>query len=354
MFFGYPIEATAENWFHECLVEIIHTIHNCVRNSQEPPNWPEIIPIDYRDTLRRKTGLRNRLEDYKVIIRSFNNDELDHVENALINQNDISRLLSGENNCEAIEDLPEALWQPVKCLFEFSFELLTDLEIRDHQYREIFDRVPYHVCPFCGCEYFDAPGAPREALDHYLAESKYPFAATNLRNLVPMGNKCNSKYKLAQDILYRDDGTRRRSQNPYGKQCGVHVSLDRSEPFAGLQKTIQLPNWQIDFSPEVEEVSTWNTVFHIEERFRRDILDTEFTSWLTEFSKWCRESNFQIINVEDLINVLDHYIAYMERIGMRDRAFLKAAVFQMLRHQCQKGNIRLINVLQGVVIGGMT
>ena len=27
MLFGYPIAATAENWLHECLVEMVQTIH---------------------------------------------------------------------------------------------------------------------------------------------------------------------------------------------------------------------------------------------------------------------------------------------------------------------------------------
>ena len=87
------------------------------------------------------------------------------------------------------------------------------------------------MCPFCGCEYFDAPGAPREDLDHYLPKSLYPFAAANLRNLVPMGMKCNERYKLAQDILRDAAGVRRRSFDPYAERQ-IKVILDNSVPLA--------------------------------------------------------------------------------------------------------------------------
>ncbi|MCK7494405.1 MAG: hypothetical protein MZW92_26920 [Comamonadaceae bacterium] len=61
--------------------------------------------------------------------------------------------------------------------------LLTKIGIRDRRYQAIYKSAMYHMCPFCGCEYFDAPGAPREDLDHYLAKSRYPFAAVNLEIL---------------------------------------------------------------------------------------------------------------------------------------------------------------------------
>ena len=215
MLFGYPLEATQENWLHETLVEILGVIHSNLQNGQNPPDWPDIIPAPYRDNLIRRRGLRDRLNSYRVAVSRLDNVGLTQVINALERQNEIRDLLAGVQNCEPLEDLPETVREPIKELFAYTFTLLSDLGIRDRHYHLIYDSTPYHICPFCGCEYFDAPGAPREALDHYLAESKYPFAGTNLCNLVPMGNKCNSKYKLAQDILYNDDGERRRSFYTY-------------------------------------------------------------------------------------------------------------------------------------------
>lgn len=352
MLFGYPVEATAENWFHDCLVATLQTIHDSLQNGQVPPTWPQMIPDFYRETLKTRSGLRDRLLTYQTALAALNNDELGQINTALIEQNEIESLLSATCNCEAINDLPQSVRQPLKDLFEFSFSLLTDLGVRDQQYGVIYQSTQYHVCPFCGCEFFDAPGAPREALDHYLAESKYPFAAVNLRNLVPMGNKCNSKYKLAQDILYTDDGARRKSFYPYS-ESNIKLSLERSEPFEGEQGLFPLPYWRIDFEPETEEVTTWNTVFHIQERYQRDILDREFMSWLREFSSWCKSANVMPNSEQEIVNALTRYCEHMETMQMRDRAFLKAAVFRMLLHHYGQGHQRLITLVNGVVVGGM-
>ncbi len=254
------------------MVEILQAIH---ANPQQELVWKDIIPEPCKDKLSSRTGLRDRLITYQEAVARLSPDELQQVSATLIEQNEIADLLGCNCHCMTIGGLPEIIRGPVKSLFEFGFKLLTDLGIRDNQYQIIYDATR-HICPFCGCEPFAAPGAPREPLDHYLAESKYSFAGANLRNLVPMGHNCNSKYKLAQDILYNDDGTRRRSYYPYEFSGGVQVSLDKSEPFAGKQDLFPLPKWQIDFEPDSEETSTWNTVFHIAERYERDILDEEF------------------------------------------------------------------------------
>jgi hypothetical protein len=46
--FGYPIAATAENWLHECLVEMVQTIHANHDGRQVALAWPDIIPAAHR------------------------------------------------------------------------------------------------------------------------------------------------------------------------------------------------------------------------------------------------------------------------------------------------------------------
>lgn len=350
MLFGYPVEAIADNWFHDCLFEMLQTIHTSLRSGQEPPSWPTIIPESHRNRLSRRSGIRSRLITYQTTAATLNNSELDQLANALSQQNEVKRLLSGECNCDTIEDLPEAIRQSVKDLFDFAFEKLTDLGLRDCQYQVIYDQT-YHVCPFCGCEYFDAPTEPRQDLDHYLVKSKYPFAAANLHNLVPMGSRCNSKYKQERDILYGNNGTRRRSYYPYD-HVGIRISLENSEQFAG-GGLFPHPCWYIDFEPDSEETFTWDAVFDIRERYKRDILDPDFRSWLREFSSWCRSAHVQPGSEQDVVDALKQYSEHMQAMQIRDRAFLKAAVFQMLFHHCQQGNQRLLELINAVIIGGM-
>jgi energy-coupling factor transporter ATP-binding protein EcfA2 len=203
------------------------------------------------------------------------------------------------------------------------------------------------LCPFCGDENFAAlgsQGSRREALDHYLLKNSYPFAAANLRNLVPMGYKCNSQYKNTKDLLYKDDGTRRRSFDPYNHGTVV-ISLDNSQPFTGIRGELQepLPQWQIDFGLNSEEIDTWNDVFYIRDRYS-SMLNDEFKSWFEFFCQWCKRR----INPQSdiaLIAAIEQYAEDRASEGFGERAFLKAAVFRMLHIHCQQGNQRLIDFI---------
>src|SRR5215208_2582958 len=90
----------------------------------------------------------------------------DRVFRALNDQNKISLLLSCSCECDTINDLPKPIRKPIVELFSYAFKQLTSLKIRDYHYEQIYKAAKDHMCPFCGCEYFDAPGAPRVALDH--------------------------------------------------------------------------------------------------------------------------------------------------------------------------------------------
>lgn len=288
---------------------------------------------------------------YQEIVGRLTNDELDQVINATITQNNIEELVSCECNCESIDKLHKDIQQPIKNIFEFAFNLLTELDIRDHQYEAIFDRLPYNICPFCGCEYFEDPKAPRQDLDHYLAESKYPFAGITLRNLVPMGHLCNSHYKQATDILFKIDGvTRRKSHYPY-RDTHVRISVNDSRLFAGDDGIFSPQHWQIDFDPNNEEVRTWDEVFHIRERYIRDFLNKEYKSWLGDFMAWGRSATINAGNFEDVQNITDRYVIYLESLGLNDRAFLKAAVFRFLASECRNGNQRVKDILSSLVFG---
>ncbi|HRA67253.1 MAG TPA: hypothetical protein PL187_14590, partial [Caldilinea sp.] len=268
-------------------------------------------------------------------------------------QNQIAGLLSMRCSCQTISDLPTDVQESISDLFHFAFTLLTPLGIRDVHYQAIYSATKYHVCPFCGCEYFDAPKSRREALDHYLPESEYPFAAVNLYNLVPMGNKCNSRYKIAQDILWGKGGMRRKAFNPYNHSV-VQISLDDSEPFAG--KNGQIPRWVIGFEPDCDEVSTWNDVFEIRDRYVRDVLDDSFKSWLDDFANWhCSVLAPSAPNdISELTDSLERYFGYLVEYGFKDRVFLKAATFRMIQKQCQLGNQRLINLINRTVLGRLS
>ena len=152
MFFGYPIAATAGNWLHDCLCEMITALHTSIAAGQQPATWPTIIPAAHRPRLRLRTGLRDRLAVYAVALQALTPAQRMQVFTCLAQQNAIADLVSGASDCDDLNDLPSAIREPAKALFVFAFELLTDLEIRDAHYAIIYDTIGSKVCPFCALE----------------------------------------------------------------------------------------------------------------------------------------------------------------------------------------------------------
>lgn len=346
MLFSYPIEATHENWLHECLVEILTSIHNQIDNRKRALPWSEVLPDLHREKLISRTSLRDRLATYRKAAKALTKEQRALILETLEKQNNIPELLTGTANCLKISALPLAIQTPIKDLFGQAFSLLTGLGIRDRQYKLIHAAIRSKVCPFCGCEQFDAPGSKREALDHYLAESIYPFAAANLVNLVPMGEKCNSRYKLSLDILESPQGVRRTSFFAYNAP-GLKVSLDDSVVDDGLGAEL-ISKWIIEFNETSQNVETWDAVFSIRQRYTHDILKVEIESWLYEFSAWRQSLEENLVTEKDAIRLLQRYAVFMEKCGFSDRAFLKAAVFRMLHKHCIDGNQRIIRIVNSL------
>jgi 5-methylcytosine-specific restriction endonuclease McrA len=129
-------------------------------------------------------------------------------------------------------------------------------------------------CPFCGLLPIDNQFDPtRDAFDHYLPKSKYPFNSVNLKNLAPSCNKCNSGNKRDKDPLCRNNGDRRKAFYPFSTDgFDPHVTIHvRSEDWtkpqpADLEITISSVS-------HPEEVETWNDLFLIKDRYSAKCCD---------------------------------------------------------------------------------
>jgi hypothetical protein len=344
MLFGYPVAATSENWLHESLIEAIQAVHNKVDLKEALPEWPNIFPAEHRDKLKNRRGLMVRFEVYRAAVAIITSEERSQILTAMQAQNKIADLLSCNCDCPTILNLPVGVREPVKDLFDFAFGLLTDLGIRHRQYAHIHKGMGARVCPFCGMEEFSAPHAPQEDFDHYLPRSIYPFAAANLRNLAPMGHKCNSGYKRAKDILKTNAGARRRAFDPYG-QPQVQLSLNESE----INQLVDGPfvrAWHLDVQPQIPEYETWDSVFSIRSRYTQDALeDRNFRDWVWDFTKWFKGRPSPLCD-QQLIAVVTDYVDVLAESGFREKAFIKAAVFRFLLTRLIAGCQRVLGLMR--------
>lgn len=137
-------------------------------------------------------------------------------------------------------------------------------------------------CPFCGLIPMDSEFDPtREAYDHYLPASKYPFNSVNLRNLAPSCYKCNSQNKGAKDPLQDDKENEKKAFYPYtADSYPIKISINflSNSQITTEQKYIHI---DLECPGYEEEVQTWDRLFKIRERYVAKCLSASgATYWL--------------------------------------------------------------------------
>ena len=159
----------------------------------------------------------------------------------------------------------------------------------DDHYRDFVATNKAGKCPFCGIN--DLLGeyhTKREAYDHYLPKSLYPFNSINFKNLVPACHHCNSSYKTSKDPVYTPKDpigkARRRAvfypytATPYAIE--LKVTLKHSD-IANLTPA----DVNLQFGPTAldEKIDTWKDVYGIEERYKAKFCaENDGKYWLTQ------------------------------------------------------------------------
>lgn len=178
--------------------------------------------------------------------------------------------------------IPESVFPALKALAVHLFQRTAKLSgveqacgecIDDHYARFRQRNAPGNgnVCCVCGTEYLAQVRAGendneqwRGPYDHLLAKDLYPLYGVDPKNLLPICNTCNSKAKLAKDLVFKD-GVRRLSFSPWTER-------------ASLQEIEVVVDDAIDLFPRVvvnlrsadpdrqEKLATWDDVYDIKSR----------------------------------------------------------------------------------------
>ncbi|HHZ6872719.1 TPA: hypothetical protein ACWLT0_003898 [Pseudomonas aeruginosa] len=188
----------------------------------------------------------------------------------------------------AIPEPPEAVTAELKKLAAHLFERTSKLaditracgeSIKDHYSRYSADPAPGNgnVCGMCATEllsqrrsYISANEQWRAPYDHLLAKEKYPQFGVDPDNLLPTCHTCNSKAKLAKDLLHNSEGDRRICFDPWVEHAHGKVILRIDFDLIDLTPKVSLFMTPADVA-EQEKLETWNDVYRIKER-----IDGEF------------------------------------------------------------------------------
>ena len=227
------------------------------------------------------------IENVFLIFKTLSPDEIFQLKTCYQSNNDFENLCNKDpmvvpSTYSDIDLINKNLGAALKSFFvglyshEFlSLKVLADKigSIDDH-YTEFVTINDKGKCPFCGLNKIDGKYVhTREAYDHYLPKSKYPFASINFKNLSPTCNKCNSSNKGSKDPLHDIDGVRRKAFYPYSTS-DYEIEIDIRLISADICN-LKPEDLTITFRPSEleEEIKTWNELFGIEERYKAECCD---------------------------------------------------------------------------------
>jgi len=267
------------------------------------------------------------------------------IKQAFFINNDIENLCNGKLPIY-LNQLPEVVENKMKPLFvKFYEELLNRTKVSGDKlefYIELYKANRFTQCPCCGYMPFDTGQLDRrEAYDHYLPKSKYPFASVNFKNLVPLCYKCNSDHKKADDPI--ENG--RKVFYPYrNKNTEIEIQTNLVDGFTRSLYEIVVNNVDEEnldivkikeieialISKEQEQVDAWDDLFTIKGRFSERSgqfsfsllkkMKRRYNEKKKENSKWKFE------------DTLDYYIGDYANDAYLDEKYLKIPFLKSVKN----------------------
>lgn len=219
--------------------------------------------------------------------KSLNDTEKKAIKDAFETNNKIEELCNGTKPVY-LDALPVQVKDDIKpLLVEFYETLLEKAKVpgtKKDYYEKLITGNKFQYCPGCGLIDFEHEDSIyREAFDHYLPKSKYPFASVNFHNLVPLCYKCNSIRKRTKDPIEKD----RKAFYPFANgdhDIIITLEIDKTKDIDKLERA----DLTVNLTGDADKIETWDWLFDISERYN-DKVRSRIKTNLRELKKRYRQ-----------------------------------------------------------------
>lgn len=212
---------------------------------------------------------------------------------AVHNNNKIEQLCNGEIDpvtYREISQIDNVLSIELQKLFGQLYKYIVDREpfysVYGHK-SDFYKRIVGNetICSCCGVgTLLNEHQVPVGALDHYFPINHYPFSSINFKNLVPICDICNSKYKTQKDTLFEIKTKTRKGKKihnirrykaffPYSNKyemIDVSVSITNDDLSNLTKDDITIEYFLLDHD---EEIKNWERLFNASEIHKSSLLD---------------------------------------------------------------------------------
>lgn len=257
-------------------------------------------------------------------------DEKEAIREAFIINSQIENLCNGNTVPVYLNSLPIIVETEMKPLLVYFYEVLLERArvpgTKKNYYENLITTNEFRFCPCCGMTDFELEDSKyREAFDHYLPKSIFPFSSINFENLVPLCYKCNSDRKGTKNPIENN----RKTYYPFSKdehEIQIKFTIDNSVDLDKLERK----DLKIDIIGDAEKIDTWDDLFDIKDRYND--VSRSFTK--THLQKIKRRHSIYAKNNPDWTyeNSLDELIADYEFDKYEDKKFLKIPLMLELKN----------------------
>ncbi len=325
----FPLE-----WLHQHLEEIVGIW--CNQDAEFNINW--IQDETLKSIIRQNHGFKSCLIKIHDYCRNAQNkiEVRNQLKQAFEENTQIQNLCDGHGNPIKYEDLPADIRNILKngiCNYLYDNLRKTTAYTDNYEsFKSYFDTIiresEMKVCPFCGLHDLKSEYEQgRDAFDHYLPKSIYPFVSIKANNLFPICHECNSDEKKTKDILFNIETQQRR--HVFYPLAINHPSVEVMIDIANIRTFDASHISKSEFAIQVNvagyehQVNTWNWVFDIENRY---------ASWTCKkFERWTRSwrKDYQKSGKELNQYVIDKLDCFDDD-RLLDQQFLKYALLSCL------------------------
>lgn len=280
----------------------------------------------------------NPLSEAYLICKSLKSENLKVLKKAVHNNNKIRQLCNGELEpvqYSEISKINTDLSKHLKIFCDFIYDQSINKAPFYNKYEKIGDYYKKlvgrsSICRFCGInKVLTEFHSKRSALDHYLPRQYYPFNSVNFRNLIPICDICNSKYKLGENTLFEtlNKGMKNETQKrvkafyPFRRDIpDIKISIKFNKAYTSMvePKDIEIELSCIGFQ---EQVESWERMFGIKENYKAECCTEEMYSYYEE--QYMAEVNYDKTHIQ--------YIDMLSKNKFGDMNFLKIPFLEALQ-----------------------
>lgn len=289
-----------------------------------------MLNADFKILYDNYDWLKTEVDTIYEKCQTLNDKERKAIKDAFKINNKIEDLCNGMKPVY-LDALPAQVKDDLKpLLIDFYETLLERAKVpgtKKDYYEKLIKESNFQYCPGCGLIDFEHEDSiRREAFDHYLPKSEYPFASVNFYNLVPLCYKCNSDRKKTKDPIEKD----RKAFYPFANgehKISITIAIDNTKDIDKLERD----DLTVNFTGDAEKIETWDWLFDISERYN-DKIRPRLKTFLRELKNRYRQQKKDNPALT-FVNIIDKEIELYEDDKYSDWKFLKIPLLQELKER---------------------